>query len=206
MLATFAHAINSTNDHAHQHIKRAGILPPQIGDPAAAGHKDKPGFYPLLPPACFAEPDFGRKPGLNVSKQDLQSGGGLRDRDVWFQSAEDVEPVYGIVRAAQPVFFVGHYLRLHHHGDADIGRVAYLKPVEAPRGHADDGERASIDQDLRSDDSGRASHPALPPGEADDGHGMGAWKTIIVGSKHTTGDGLDAEHRIVVARYQLARR
>jgi hypothetical protein len=76
-----------------------------------------------------------------------------------------------------------------------------LSPEELARCDADDGEGTPLHLEHAPDDVRLTGEPLLPVAMADDGHGF----AILFGQR-TPENGVDAEHRVVVARHQLCHR
>jgi hypothetical protein len=71
------------------------------------------------------------------------------------------------------------------------------------RGHADDGHRVIVDQDLAAQDARRAAELGLPEIVGEDHHGAGARRCVIFGFDHPAERGSDPEHREIISRNDL---
>ncbi len=101
----------------------------------------------------------------------------------------------------QPSSVRWHRGRLCGEWSRDVDMTSRLCPEEVSRGDADDRERTSLHVDRAPDGIRIAAKPPKPEAMADDRDGL-----AIQFGQRASGKGVDAEHRVIVARHRLGQR
>ncbi len=189
--------------HAHQHAegrsrdRRRGALPV-----SARIHRD--GLAPEPAHGLVAHVLLQRRLDVVDDRVVLTVQRGARrfDRDIRFQSREEVRPVdLAIVPALEAGLHVSPHGDRHEHFRPRPQR----RPLEAPRRHADNRQRLSVDDELLVERVGICREPAQPVGMAQNGHMRFTDRPVVFRSDEAAQRRRQLEHREIAARHQHSR-
>src|SRR4051812_42578253 len=95
-------------------------------------------------------------------------------------------------------------LGAHHDRNANFGRVSGIGTGESGWTDTYNGERITVDDELRSNHLRIGRKPALPVSVAQHGYWVTTLKFVIFGGEQSANRGLQSEHREVVPGYKLS--
>lgn len=125
---------------------------------------------------------------------------GLRGRHAALQASRHHEIESGPGIQPVPAF----NLRLHHHGNPDIGPIINLGAVESPRRNPQYGVLGVVDPNLLADDVRTSTEPALPARVAQDGERTAVRVHILGGREEASDRRPDSERPEIIPGDQVS--
>ena len=128
---------------------------------------------------------------------DVQRRLRVLERNAWFESTEDVDPVAASVLEAFPA---GHDHPSHADRNVDLRPDPERRAMEAAGGHADDRQRGPVDDHGIPDHVAARSEPPLPEVVAEHNQRVSPGGAIVLFGEEPPDRGLDSEHAEVAPR------